>query len=238
MINFDNNIFKLGLNTVPYKWKNFIILCSSGVDSIAASHFFINKINTHNYKQNNVGLMHSVATLHFNHNLRPQNNVMAESYRDFCRSIRTYPIVDNLNCADSTENQSRKQRLKILNEHNNTIFISAHHLDDCVESYLLNVLRGKEGFIPIPFMTKLDNLSSCVIHPFLFTRKTDFIKYAEKNDLMKYVVEDETNKQVKGSRRNLMRNKIIPILNEEKMGLQKIVKKKLKERLMLELINI
>jgi hypothetical protein len=110
MINFDNNIFKLGLNTVPYKWKNFIILCSSGVDSIAASHFFINKINTHNYKQNNVGLMHSVATLHFNHNLRPQNNVMAESYRDFCRSIRTYPIVDNLNCADSTENQSRKQK--------------------------------------------------------------------------------------------------------------------------------
>jgi len=227
MINFDNNIFKMGLNTSPYKWKNFVVLCSSGVDSIAATHFFVNKIKQHN-----------VATLHFNHNLRLQNHEMATSYRHFCVSLRIYPFVENIFCKGKTENECRTERLKILNEHHNTIFISAHHLDDCVESYLLNVLRGKEGFIPIPFITKLERTSSCIIHPFLFTKKSDFIEYAEKHDLMKHVVEDETNKQIKGSRRNLMRNKIIPILNEEKMGLQTIVKKKLKQRLMLELINI
>jgi hypothetical protein len=54
---------------------------------------------------------------------------------------------------------------------------------------------------------------------------------------MKYVVEDETNKVTKGSRRNFIRNEIMPLIKREKMGLDTIVKKKMHQRLMLEIIK-
>lgn len=69
------------------------------------------------------------------------------------------------------------------------------------------------------------------------TRKQDFIDYVEKHDLKKYVEEDETNKIVKGSRRNMIRNELIPLLDQHKMGIQTIVRKKLRERLALELLK-
>jgi tRNA(Ile)-lysidine synthase TilS/MesJ len=100
---------------------------------------------------------------------------------------------------------------------------------------MLNVLRGKEGFLPIPFITEVG--TNLVVHPFLFTKKKDFIEYAEKNDLAKYVVEDETNKVTKGSRRNFIRNEVMPLIQREKMGLDTIVKKKMQERLMLEMMK-
>jgi tRNA(Ile)-lysidine synthase TilS/MesJ len=106
-------------------------------------------------------------------------------------------------------------------------------LDDCAESYLLNCIRGKEGFLPIPFHTELSN-GSCINRPFLFNRKKELMAYAERNNLLQYVVEDETNLQVRGSRRNLLRNNILPILEKENVGLTTIVKKKMVERLSIQ----
>ena len=215
MISLSKKILKLaGRN------KNIILLCSSGVDSIAVSHFFIE----------NIGLNYNVSLLHFNHNLREQNFKMVDSFIDFANSVSTPYEVSTLLCKDKTEDSCRKARLEHLESYNNTVFITAHHLDDCAESYLLNCLRGKEGFLPIPFQTELPN-SNYINRPFLFNRKKDLIEYAEKNDLMRYVVEDETNVQVRGSRRNLLRNEILPILEKENVGLTTIVKKKMIERL-------
>jgi len=214
MISFSQHIFNLS-----NKQHNVNLLCSSGVDSIAAAHYFI-----HNFK--NI----SVSLLHFNHNLRDQNQVMEESFKAFAASTEVSYCVVPLTCTDSTEDSCRKARIEYLQQYASTTFITAHHLDDCVESYLLNCIRGKEGFLPIPFHTELTNNNS-INRPFLFNRKKDLIAYAEKHNLLQYVVEDETNTQVKGSRRNLLRNKIVPLLEEEKVGLAMIVKKKMIERL-------
>jgi tRNA(Ile)-lysidine synthetase-like protein len=214
MITFSSHIFNLS-----NKLHNVDLLCSSGVDSIAAAHHFI-----HNFKKINVSL------LHFNHNLRDQNQAMEESFKSFATSIGICYRIAPLKCSDNTEDACRKARLEYLQQYVNTTFITAHHLDDCVESYLLNCIRGKEGFLPIPFHTELKNNNS-INRPFLFSRKKDLIDYAKKHNLLQYVVEDETNSQVKGSRRNLLRNKIVPLLEEEKVGLATIVKKKMIERL-------
>lgn len=214
MILFSQHIFNLSTNQ-----HSVDLLCSSGVDSIAAAHYFIN-----NFKKI------SVSLLHFNHNLRDQNQVMEESFKSFAISIGVSYCIVPLKCVDSTEDSCRKARIKYLQQYVNTTFITAHHLDDCVESYLLNCLRGKEGFLPIPFHTELTNNNS-INRPFIFSRKKDFIAYAKQHNILKYVVEDETNLQTKGSRRNLLRNKIVPLLEEEKVGLNTIVKKKMTERL-------
>ena len=197
--------------------KRIVLLCSSGVDSIAASHYFLQKHR-------------NVSLLHFNHKLRKQNDLMEASFQAFASSMYASWSIQHLSCKDGTEDACRKARLEHLKSYKDAIFITAHHLDDCAESYLLNCIRGKEGFLPIPFHTELPN-SNCIVRPFLFNRKKDFIAYAEAHNLLQYVVEDETNVQVRGSRRNLLRNDILPILEKENVGLTTIVKKKMVERL-------
>jgi tRNA(Ile)-lysidine synthase TilS/MesJ len=51
---------------------------------------------------------------------------------------------------------------------------------------------------------------------------------------MKYVVEDETNVENKGSRRNWLRNIIIPEMKKNKISLEKFAKNKINSRLQLE----
>ena len=209
---FSQDIFSLSK-----KQNSYVILCSSGVDSIAASHFFLQKHA-------------NVSLLHFNHNLRDQNNEMAASFEAFAKTTSIPYTIMRLDCNNATEGACRDARIEHLQTYSNTTFITAHHLNDCVESYLLNCIRGKEGFLPIPFHTELSN-GNAINRPFLFSLKKDLIEYATKHNLLQYVVEDETNTQTKGSRRNLLRNKIIPLLEEEAVGLSTIVRKKMLTRL-------
>lgn len=231
MIKFSKEIMDLAVRKMP-NYENIFILCSSGVDSISASFYY--------YKKFDYDYGHRTL-LHFNHAQREQNDLMERSYYKFVdntnHTLNGYPSVNLKDyIKNNTEDDLRKARLKFIKDNfNNSIFITAHHLDDAVESYMLNVLRGKEGFLPIPFITEVG--SNLIVHPFLFTKKSDFREYAEKKDLMKFVVEDETNKVTKGSRRNFIRNEIMPLIQREKMGLDTIVKKKMNERLMLEIIK-
>ena len=227
MIKFSKEIMGLAFSKMP-KHSTISVLCSMGVDSVAAAHYCVTK--------------HSNITFrHFNHGLRKQNDLMETSYismmleKDF-REMGYPPVVLKNYVKDKSEDGLRQARLEyIKNNVDCTIFVTAHHLDDATESYMMNVLRGKEGFLPIPFITEVG--SNLIVHPFVFTKKADFRQYAERKDLMKFVVEDETNKVTKGSRRNFIRNEIIPLLQREKMGLDTIVKKKIEQRLMLELIK-
>jgi tRNA(Ile)-lysidine synthase TilS/MesJ len=236
MIKFSEEIMDLAVRKMP-KYNEIIILCSMGVDSVAATHYCFNSNKLKGRDGNNLLL----SMEHFNHGLRDQNDKMEEMYDKymyhpeigFCGypARRLKDLVKN-----HTEDGLRRARLEwIKNYHDCKIFITAHHLDDATESYMLNVLRGKEGFLPIPFITEVG--SNLIVHPFLFTKKSDFREYAEKKDLMKFVVEDETNKVTKGSRRNFIRNEVMPLLQREKMGIDTIVKKKMQERLMLEIIK-
>ena len=218
---------QLAFSKMP-RASSISVLCSMGVDSVAAAHYCITKLSRITFR-------------HFNHGLRKQNDLMETSYismmleKDF-REMGYPPVVLRNYIKDKSEDGLRQARIEyIKNNVASTIFITAHHLDDATESYMMNVLRGKEGFLPIPFITEVG--SNLIVHPFIFTKKADFRQYAERKDLMKFVVEDETNKVTKGSRRNFIRNEIIPLLQREKMGLDTIVKKKIEQRLMLELIK-
>jgi tRNA(Ile)-lysidine synthase TilS/MesJ len=196
---------------------------SSGIDSIVAAHYIIKNLQK---KSLNINL------LHFNHNLRPQNHFMEKMFYQFAETFNKgvcaviqRPIADT----SKTEGELKAFRMKWLSVFSNQIFVAAHHLNDCVESYLLNIIRGKEGFLPMPFVTEVG--SNAICRPFLFTKKTDIEEYAVKNNLLQYVVFDETNNIVKGSRRNFLRHRIIPLLDQEHVGLDTIVKKKMQERL-------
>ena len=216
----------------------YVLMCSSGVDSIAGVHYMLSKVNKRDRNRYKV--------FHLNHKLRPQNDVMENSFYDFMDTelldFYRHAIRRNVGYDEVTKNTEAALREFRLNEltkfiHRNVI-VSFHHLNDCVESYLLNCIRGHDGYQPIPFWTEWKDATTNVsCHPFLFTKKQDFIDYCVKHDLMKYVIEDETNIVSKGSRRNMIRNEIIPILQRDKVGLETIVAKKMKQRLMLDLLK-
>jgi tRNA(Ile)-lysidine synthase TilS/MesJ len=76
-----------------------------------------------------------------------------------------------------------------------------------------------------------------ICRPFIFSRKSEMIDYCKKHDLMRFVEEDSTNLESKGSRRNMIRNEILPILERDKVGMAKIVKKMMEKRLGLDILR-
>lgn len=200
----------------------FYMACSAGVDSIATTHLL-----------HRLGYKFKVC--HFNHNLREQNNLMEHMVEVFCHDHDLELDVGWMKHeegieVDSSEDNLRDHRLayfKTLNSH----IILGHHLNDAVESHIaINLLNGKLNYKPIPEKTDLDDglkyenyhVANYLLRPFLTTTKDDIISYAENNDLMKYVVEDETNSD-NSYRRNWIRNVILPQF--EGFGLEKIVLK-------------
>jgi hypothetical protein len=61
--------------------------------------------------------------------------------------------------------------------------------------------------------------------------KQELKQYCIDHELMQYVVEDETNTVIKGSRRNFVRNKVLPMLHQENIHLKKTVAKKMHNKL-------
>lgn len=88
----------------------------------------------------------------------------------------------------------------------------AHHRDDQVETVLLNVFRGSglRGLSGIEKRLSLNDLE--IIHPLLNLTKKEIMEYCRENDLKPRI--DKTNKENIYSR-NIIRNKILPIIEEE-----------------------
>jgi tRNA(Ile)-lysidine synthetase-like protein len=200
------------IKSILPKNQQYYLAVSMGVDSVAALFWLRSK----GYK---------ITPLHFNHNLRPQNYTMQERFFDLCNDFNFNGKSDvGLNLI--TEADCRKARLDFYaREAAGSTIITAHHLNDWVENYLLNCFRGHPNHIPIPLESNFNNFN--LIHPFLLSKKSDFKQYLERNGWLKYVVEDESNNVVKGSRRNWVRNAIIPEMERQKLSLENYAKRKI-----------
>jgi len=95
--------------------------------------------------------------------------------------------------------------------------ITAHHLDDCVETYLMSALHGTPKLIPFS--------NRNIIRPFLTVRKTDINKWIiEKN--IKHLI-DPSNSSDNSKDRNRIRNIILPEVLKINPGIHKVVSRML-----------
>ncbi|TAK89173.1 tRNA lysidine(34) synthetase TilS [Patescibacteria group bacterium] len=85
--------------------------------------------------------------------------------------------------------------------------VTAHHLDDRIETVLMQVMRGS-GRQGLSVLRSTDE----IIRPLLGVKKPEIVEYAQKHDLK--WVEDPTNKDLK-YRRNYVRHELIPQLQQE-----------------------
>lgn len=127
----------------------------------------------------------------------------------FCKQFNTSAYADEKNC--SIQMAARDLRYKWFEEIRKRekfqYIATAHHQDDSVETFFINLVRGTgisglHGILP---------KQGKIIRPLLFTNKGEIENFAKKNKL-KYR-EDSSNASDKYVR-NKLRHQVIPVLKE------------------------
>ena len=201
----------------------FLLCVSGGSDSIACSHFLKNKLKL------------TFSLFHFNNKFIPEDDRTEENTRRFAESYGIPIFVET--CQEqyeggSKEDWCRKQRYTALQRAARKTKINhalvCHNLDDCVHSYLLNCLNGTPEYLPIPLKTQFEHV--LVTRPFLLIEKDRLIRYCYKETLLQFVTPDPLNNDL-DLRRNWVRETLLPVIEQRYVGLGKIVKKRILNKL-------
>jgi tRNA(Ile)-lysidine synthase len=203
---------------------------SMGLDSVVLSHFLF------------MG-GRDLIFIHVNHQT-PYSQLADEGFHHYTNFLfkekEKYPqtkhvnsicLKDKMDTTNFKEAGFRDYRYNLFDTFFNTMgdhgsnnqLVICHHLSDAVESYLLNCLSSPNRKL-LPAVTQRKNYK--VIRPFLKTRKKAIQEYAEKHDLLKWVVEDPSNTDTK-FRRNWVRHSLIPFIDPQYPGLETLVLKML-----------
>jgi tRNA(Ile)-lysidine synthetase-like protein len=196
------------------KDRKYHVAVSMGADSVAALFWMRWK-------------GYEVTPMHFNHNLRAQNAVMHDRFLRLCEKLGLEGESEIWGKGFGTEAECRDARLDFYRRKaKRETIVTAHHLDDWVESYLLNCFRGHPNKNPFELESRFPDFT--IVHPFLPTSKRDFEEFLERNGWAHWVVQDETNSSTSGSRRNWIRHNILPEMARQKLSLEKYAKRRIK----------
>lgn len=116
---------------------------------------------------------------------------------------------------ESQEEYWREERNRFFKERN-SIIVTAHHLDDAVETYVWSALHGQPK-MPLYY-------NGLVYRPFMLNRKSEFINWCKRHGVK--WLEDASNKNTKFTR-NFIRHKLMPGVLKVNPGIHKVVKKKI-----------
>lgn len=189
--------------------KIITIACSGGVDSMAVVDFLSRK--------------HDVTVAFFHHGTKTSDDAM-EFVSKYCTD-KNIPVLfgmiqNKLKPSDmSQEEYWRVMRYEFLINCGDAV-VTAHHLDDCVETYLWGCLNGTPK---VPSIHKAN-----VVRPFLTTPKQEFIDWCIRKNVP--WIEDETNKDT-AYIRNYIRKELMPHALQVNPGLHKVVKKIVEKQL-------
>ncbi len=181
------------------------VACSGGVDSMAAVDFLSNK--------------HRTNILFFDH----ETETSKEAYKFIARYVgeKKMGIVYGKPRWSKTKSESwdqywRNERYHFFHSINAPI-VTAHHLDDCVETWLWSSMHGKGKIIPYK--------NKNVIRPFRLTRKRELELWCNLKNVP--FIEDKTNTDISHIR-NYIRHEMMPHALRVNPGIHKTVMKKVK----------
>lgn len=184
--------------------KNLIVACSGGPDSMAIADFLNRK--------------HSVK-LHFIHHKTDASEEAFQFLKKYSEKNEidfVYSHIDeNVPSGVSQEEHWRNQRYTFFYKHEIPV-VTAHHLDDCVETWIWSSMHG-EGKI-IPYTNKN------VVRPFRLNRKENFYDWCHRHNIP--YVEDNSNNDTKYTR-NYIRHVMMPHALRVNPGIHKVIKKKI-----------
>lgn len=194
----ENNLF--------CKNDRILIALSGGVDSVVLAHLML-KAN------------YDIALAHCNFHLREEESNRDEDFvrswaekngvRLFVKEFDTFSYMKENKL--SLEMAARDLRYQwfdsLLKEYGFSYLATAHHLDDSIETFFINLLRGTG----IAGLHGIQAKNDKIVRPLLFATREEILSYAKKNSIS--FVEDSTNSETKFTR-NKIRHNLFPVLRE------------------------
>ena len=184
------------------------IACSGGIDSMVFAHFLLQG-------------KREIELAYFNHDTKHGQD--AEQFVEDFALENNMPLhigrVKGTKGKRSVEEFWRDERYAFFDTLNSDYIITCHHLDDCVETWIMSCLHGTGKIIP--FRRSLN-----IYRPFLMTEKRSIKRYAAKHKIS--WIEDPSNSGTHYMR-NYVRKHIVPHALKVNPGLRKVLRKKMLE---------
>jgi len=190
--------------------REIYVACSGGVDSMAVVDFLCNN--------------HDVTIAFFDHGTETSHYAQAFVAK-YCTQNNLPLVYGTLGIGaaegkpkdDSWEEHWRNERYKFFHTINAPI-VTAHHLDDCVETWVWSSMHGTGKIIPYR--------NKNVIRPFRMTRKRDFQMWCDLKNVPH--IEDDTNADTCYTR-NYIRHEMMPHVLRVNPGIHKTILKKVRD---------
>ena len=196
---------------------NLLLAISAGGDSVALAYLL-------------KGLNCNFTMAHCNFGLREKESDLDENFvKNLAKKLNVECFTKNFDTQNfATQNKISIQmaarelryqwfealRLKL----DCNFIVTAHHQDDSIETFFINLLRGTG----IKGMLGIHPKKGNVIRPFLFTRKDEIYDFLKENKI-EYRV-DSSNKEEKYLR-NKIRLQLIPLLKEMNPSIKETITK-------------
>ena len=188
------------------KGKKVLVAISGGLDSVVLAHL-ITELNF------------DISLAHCNFQLRGKESNLDEAFVLQISKEKTLPVFIK---KFDTEIFAKKNKLSIqiaarqlrykwfeelISEHHFDYVLTAHHADDNLETFLINLTRGSglDGFTGIPAINRN------IIRPLLTSSRDEILTFAKEKNIEWR--EDESNSSIKYVR-NKIRHQVIPVLKE------------------------
>ena len=188
------------------KNKKLLVTISGGIDSVVLTHLL--------YK-----LKLQISLAHCNFKLRGKDSFKDASFvKNLAKTLNIPLYIIEFETEKYAEEHKISIQMaardlrynwfqKISTEQHFDYILTAHHLDDVLETFLINLTRGTG----LNGLTGIPEINGNIVRPLLPFSRNDILVYAAKNKLQWR--EDKSNLSTKYVR-NKIRHKIIPVLKE------------------------
>ncbi len=186
--------------------KSILLAISGGIDSVVAAHLLKK-------------LAYNISLAHCNFQLRGEESDKDEEFvLGLGKELNIKTYITKFSTSEyatkqktSTQIAARELRYQwfdsLIKDHNYDYLITAHHADDNLETFLINLSRGSG----IDGLTGIPERNGYVLRPLLPFSREEIDVYASQNGILWR--EDASNSETKYLR-NRLRHDIIPVLKE------------------------
>lgn len=188
--------------------RRVTVAVSGGVDSMVLLDFLSRN--------------HEIQAAFFNHGT--ENSQRAHEFLVGELNIRGIPLVIGHLANERTADQSpeefwREERYRYLDSLPAETIVTAHTLDDAVETWIWSSLHGTSRLLPYR--------RNRVVRPLLLTRKQCLLDWAHRKGVK--WVEDTSNQDMRYTR-NYIRRELMPHARRVNPGIHTMIRRRLEER--------
>jgi tRNA(Ile)-lysidine synthase len=195
--------------------KTYIVAVSGGLDSVTLLHLLVSGFNYENKKIELKKLSDNsnFIVAHINHGIRIDSNRTESFVKELANNYGVQFVSAKLKLKGRGEAESRDERYKhllaIQKKYKANAIITAHNLNDKLETAIINYIRGTgwRGYCSL-------NSTDKIIRPLLNLSRGEITKIAARANLIWH--EDSTNSD-ESYLRNKIRKSILPKFSKDQI---------------------